>query len=300
MLSSWLLHRHSRQLIVLLPPSAVEFDSFAALIQATKQRDAARKAKQQQARLAPASSGVSPEAEQAAERAALPQATDQTSDTEAAPVAEAQQGRGQLTERQAVNRPDPDRQQSAYPSDVSQLAAERQVHPVPPTTRLPSNTVVAQCSERSLPADSTSCIQHNGAGHLQTMKDDEPAHSQPSEPAEAHYRVDLTLDTTPKKLSQESLDVDVEDDTGQLPSHRVQDERALQQLHLLNKSAEPVKTNAACYEKSTQSLQEKDPVVSHVLYQQPLANNVGRTETGLGALNDIIEDTDSDVEGMLQ
>lgn len=117
--------------------------------------------------------------------------------------------------------------------------------------------------------------------------------------AEAQHRVDLTLGDSPGKLSQESLAVEVEDDASPVSCQKVQDQRALQQLQLLNNSTEPVSVSGACNRKSMHMSQDKDLAVSSVPYQN-VGAQLGRTEDCLGPLDDIIEDTDSDLDGLLQ
>ena len=269
---------------------AVEFDSFAALIQATKERDAARKAKQQQAQLATpptAAAEAAPEAVAAA-RAAIPQAVDQSSDQGVTVAANGQPA--VWPERQPL------RSQRQPPGFETELAA----CPAQPSDKLYS----------ALPRSTSSAKQksqnahHEGLGSMHidaadSMHIGEQSALQDSIPAEADYRVDLTLGDTPSKLSQDSLAVEVEDDASPVPSQKVQDQRALQQLQLLNNSTEPVAVSGACNRKSIRLSQDKDPAVSSVPYQGVVAE-LSRTEHCLGPLDDIIEDTDSDVEGLMQ
>lgn len=278
---------------------AVAYDSFAALIQATKERDAARKAKQQQAQLEsqqPTASDVSPEAEVAAGRAALPQAADHSSDLAVARAAQGQQDTQRRAERQKAQPSDTEEQLAAYPAGAEPLSEEGHIGLRLPSRPLPSNPGLAKQTPDSLHGKS---LQATGNGSIHD-EGEQTAHvmtaiGQLQVPTEAHSRVDLTLDGTPGK-SQESLDVDVDDAHSPLPSHQVQDQRALQQLQLLNKAAEPVVMNTG-YGKSIPSSQEKEPVVSG-MYCQPIMDQLGRTEDGLGPLDDIIEDSDSDIDGL--
>ena len=274
--------------------SAVEFDSFAALIQSTKERDAARKAKQQQAKLATSPSAASdadPAAAAAAARAAVPQAVDQSSDQGSLEAADGQPG--ELPEWQ--------------PPGSGSLWADCPAHVQPPDKlkyALPSDSM-----PRRTPAEK----QESQGGHCEasgSMHGDESdlmhmvlvreeSQSQQRMPAEGQCRVDLTLADTPGKLSQESLAVEVEDDASPVSSQKVQDKRALQQLQLLNNSAEPVTVSSACNRKSIQFAQDKDVAMSSVPYQGVVAQ-LSRTADCLGPLDDIIEDTDSDIEGLMQ
>ena len=284
---------------------AVTYDSFAALIQATKERDAARKAKQQQAQLEtqqPAASDVPSEAEVAAARAALPQATDQSSDLAVAKAVDGQQDRQQHADRQSAEPSNTKAQPAACPAGAQPLPDEGHTDLQLPSRRLLRDTGSAKQAPDSLhgkvlQAEGHDSIPDEGHQPTHVVGASEEPHAQICVPAEAHYRVDLTLDDSPGN-SQESLDVDVDDAHSPLSSQGVQDQRALQQLQLLNKTAEPVVMNSA-YGKSALSSQEKEPFVSGLMYHQPVVNHSGRSEQGLGPLDDIIEDTDSDLEGMV-
>ena len=269
----------------------MEFDSFAALIQATKERDAARKAKQQQAQLAASPSAAShagTEAVAAAARAAIPQAVDHSSDQGGIDTADGQPG--ELPEWQA-------------PGSGTQRACPAHVQP---PDKLKSALLFDRMPRSTSPEKQKSGVHYEVAG---SMHDDEPdllhmvqvgqePESQQKMLAEGQCRVDLTLADTPGKLSQESLAVDLEDDASPVSSQKVQDQRALQQLQLLSNSAEPVTGNGACNRKSIQLSQDKDCAMSNVPYQGVVAE-VRRTEECLGSLDDIIEDTDSDIEGLM-
>lgn len=272
--------------------SAVEFDSFAALIQATKERDAARKAKQQQAQVgaAPAAAvcGAGPEAEAAA-RAAVPQALDHSCDQDHTEAAQ-----GQPEECPEWEPLGSGTQRPAYPA-----------HAQPPDK--PKSAALSESMSRGiLPVRRNSKDGHGGnmhghAVHSHTVQSGDQAESQQWTSAEDQSRVDLTLADIPGRLSQESLAVDVEDEASSVSSQKVQDQRALQQLQLLHNSTEPVTVSGACNSnrKSIQLSQDKDVAVSNVPYQGFVAQ-LGRTEECLGPLDDIVEDSDSDVEGLMQ
>lgn len=270
--------------------SAVEFDSFAALIQATKERDAARKAKQQQAQLSElpsATCAARPEPAAAAARAAVPQAVDHSSDQGGLKAADGQPGElpawqppGSGTQRAvcAAHVQPPDKLTSALSSDSMPRSAEKQ--------------------ESQSGHFEVSGSMHGDASDLMHMvRVREEPQSQQRMPPEGQCRVDLTLADTPGKLSQESLAVEVEDGASPVSSQKVQDQRALQQLQLLNNSAEFATASGACNRKSIQFSHDKDVTMSSVPYQGVVAQ-LSRTDC-LGPLDDIIEDTDSDVEGLI-
>lgn len=259
--------------------SAVEFDSFAALIQATKERDAARKAKQQQAQLATSPSAAfdagreAAAAAAAAARAAIPQAVDHCSDQDGFEAADGQ------PEWQPPGPAPPVKLKSALLSDS-----------------MPRSTSPAKQESQGIHCQVSGSMHGDPLDSMHTVQVSEEPKSQRRMLAEGQRGVDLTLADTPGKLSQESLAVEVEDDASPVSSQKVQDQRALQQLHLLNNSAEPVTVSSVCNRKSVQSSQDKDLIIASVPYQGVLS----RTGDCLGPLDDIIEDTDSDVEGLMQ
>lgn len=270
---------------------AEDFDSFAALIRATKERDAARRAKQQQSQAAlpqSAAYDAGPKAEAAA-RAALPQANEQRSDM-----------------------------------DATVVAAEGSCQPVKSETRLaacPVRVLPSGQLKVALPSESGTCLARLnsqdadgeapwnissvqvGAANSALMVPNDRQPGIQHGPAEAQYRVDLTLGDTPSKLSQESLAVEVDDDASPVSSQKVQDQRALQQLQLLNNSTEPVSVSSACNRKSIQLSQDKEHAVFSAPHQSVVAHlgrNEDRNDNCLGPLDDIIDDTDSDLEGLMQ
>lgn len=267
----------------------MEFDSFAALIQATKERDAARKAKQQQAQIAAPGAVVceaSAEAEAAA-RAAVPQAMDHSCDQDHTEAAQEQPGESPEWQPLGSGTQRPAYSAHAQPADKPKSA-----------------TLSEGMSRGVLPLRHESQDGHYGSMHghavdSHTMQNGERAELQQWTSAEDQCRVDLTLADTPGRLSQESLAVEVEDEASPVSSQKVQDQRALQQLQLLHNSTDPVTVNDACNRKSIQLSQDKDVAVSNVPYQGFVAQ-LGRTEDCLGPLDDIIEDSDSDVEGLMQ
>lgn len=265
---------------------AEDFDSFAALIRATKERDAARKAKQQQAQVAvtqPVTCHAGLQAEAAA-RAALPQASDHSSDMGVTAAAAAQHAQWPPQPAESDMQP-PDQLRAALPCES-----------------IPSRT----CQTRHNPQDADGeAPQDIGRGHVGVANSVLPVPAGEEHgvhrglPEEAQHRVDLMLGDSPSKLSQESLAVEVEDDASPVSSQKVQDQRALQQLQLLNNSTEPVSVSGACNRKSVHLSQDKDLAMSSVPYQN-VGAHLGRTEDCLGPLDDIIEDTDSDLDGLLQ
>ncbi len=112
-----------------------------------------------------------------------------------------------------------------------------------------------------------------------------------------HDATKLTLDDLSEGLSQGRLEVDLVDEAGAMSDPAAQDQRALQQLQLLNKSAVPAVTNGTSLAKAMVSSHGKGHVLpSSVVYHSSIDQT--RNEEALGVLNDIIEDTDSDIEGM--
>lgn len=268
---------------------AVEFDSFAALIQATKERDAARKAKQQQAQVAAPAAAVcaaSLEAEAAA-RAAVPQAVDQSCDQDHCEAAQEQ--------------PDecPEWQPLGSGTQLPAYSAHAQPPDKPNSATLSKSMSRGVLPVRRKSQDGDYGSMHSNALDPQTVQNGERSESQQWQFAEDQSRVDLTLADTPGRLSQESLAVEVEDEASPVSSQKVQDQRALQQLQLLHNSTEPVTVTGACSRKSIQLSQDKEVAVSNVPYQGFVAQ-LGRTEDCLGPLDDIIEDSDSDIEGLMQ
>ena len=275
--------------------SAVEFDSFAALIQATKERDAARKAKQQQAQLATSPSDASDAGPAAAEaalaRAAVPQALDHCSDQGNLEAANGQPGR--VPERQSLGS---GTQQAVCPAHVQPLG---KLKPARLSDSMPRSTSPEKQESQGIHYAVSGSRHGDGSDLMHTMQVGEEPELQQRTPAEGHWRVDLTLADTPGKLSQESLAVEVEGDASPVSSQKVQDQRALQQLQFLNNSAEPLTMSGACNKRSIQLSQDKDLTMSSVPYQGVVAQ-LSRIEDCLGPLDNIIEDTDSDVEGLVQ
>ena len=183
---------------------------------------------------------------------------------------------------------------SVCPPPLDQLKAAL------PSGSVPSRTCQTRHRSQDASVEGNIGSQHVGAAKSATPV---PTGKQDSVhqglPAGAQHRVDLTLGDSPSKLSQESLAVEVEDDASPVSSQKVQDQRALQQLQLLNNSKEPVSVSNACNRKSLQLSQDKDVAVSSVPYQN-VGAHLGRTEDCLGPLDDLIEDTDSDLEALLQ
>ena len=112
----------------------------------------------------------------------------------------------------------------------------------------------------------------------------------------SHGRVDLTCDELSEGLSQDSLGIDL-DEAGPTADPAAQDQRALQQLQLLNKSAVPSATVEASLAKAAVSSHAKAGALP-IFKAYPVSLDQTRNEDALGVLDDIIEDTDSDIEGL--
>ena len=232
-----------------------------------------------------AASDAGPEAAAVA-RAAVSQAVDHSSDQGGYEKANGQPG--ELPEWQP---PGSGTQRAVFPAHV------------PPPDKLKSALLSDSVPRSTSPEKHESEVcggMHDDAADLVHMVQvGEGPELQQRALAEGQCRVDLMLADSPGRLSQKSLAVEVEDEANPVSSQKVQDQRALQQLQLLNNSAEPVTVSGACNRKSIQLSQDKDHAMSSVPYQGVVAE-LSRTEDCLGPLDDIIEDTDSDLEGLMQ
>jgi hypothetical protein len=296
---------------------AVEYDSFAALIQATKERDAARKAKQQKAQLADAPAPASV----ATNSITAPDAPNQLSDAH-------QDGNvgGLLSNGQNVRHPDAngllenrhtsdgqtpigdEEQLAEYPAGALSSGGSQPSDAVLPTRGKPPNSSrVMQRGPSQEPAlqheDSFTTSTGRPRLHVKAGKDqDLQSHDDKCEHlgcthAGPHDATKLTLDDSSEGLSQGRLEVDLMDEAGPMSDPAAQDQRALQQLQLLNKSAVPAVTNGTSLAKAMVSSYGKGHVLpSSVVYHS--STDQTRNEEALGVLDDIIEDTDSDIEGM--
>ncbi|KAL0042822.1 hypothetical protein WJX79_000884 [Trebouxia sp. C0005] len=252
----------------------IEYDSFAALIQATKERDAARKARQQKARLADASASAS--------------------DT----IKHTSNGLTSI---------DNEEQLAAYPAGALSSGGSHPPDAVLPTRGKPPNSSTVM--QRGAPqepapqyedsfATSTGrpCL-HVKAGKAQDLQSrDDKREQLGCRHAGQHGATKLTSDDLSEGLSQDRLEVDLMDEAGSMPNPAAQDQRALQQLQLLNKSAVPAVINSTSPAKAMVSSHGKGHVLpSSLIYHNSIDQT--RNEEALGVLNDIIEDTDSDIEG---
>ena len=297
---------------------AVEYDSFAALIQATKERDAARKAKQQKAQLADAPAPAS----DATKSITPTDALDQLSD--------AHQGGnvgGLLSNGQNMRHPDANRspanrhtidgrtlvgsekQLAAYPAGALSGRSEPSDAVLPTRGKPPNSSMVMQRG-----ASQESAAQHEES--FATFTGRPSLHVKAGNPQELHSHSDnrehvgcvhtgphnaakLTLDDLSEGLSQGRLEVDLMDEAGPMSDPAAQDQRALQQLQLLNKSAVPAVTNGTSLAKAMVSSHGKGHVLpSSIVYHCGSSIDQTRNEEPLDVLDDIIEDTDSDIQGM--
>ncbi len=294
----------------------MEYESFAALIQATKERDAARRAKQQKAQLAdpqPPASDSGPDLD------AAPSLCDKAANGQSVHLisaghkpadgrqADGQHASGQPSEVSCEGQITvlDEKQHTDYPAGL-QSCDEQPSHVSLPNRSMPPGSGIAkQRSASQDPGHRPAAAKQAQAGMHSTQLQAERARSEPARQPfrqqglqldDGHQvsddRVDLTLDDVSDQLSQESLHLDV-DDPSAVPDHGAQDQRALQQLQLPNKSAESVIPNG----KGVLSSHAKGASASSTVAYQP--NLVQKTyEECLGVLDGIIEDTDSDVEGM--
>ena len=304
---------------------AVEYDSFAALIQATKERDAERKAKQQKDQLAAAQvplsdSNLDPDAITSTfGTAAMHRSAHHISGVHQltggdGQLTDGQQPEGQTSNGHHIGVPALDGQlphgqacrMAEYPAGVQSSGEEGQSAAVLPTRGMPAGGNIAQYKPNSeepaqrpitvkegfsdmehIPSLATASAQHDRHAPTQPHKDHRIAHSIIA----LDDQVDLTLDDVSERLSQEALHIDL--DHGAMTDHGAQDQRALQQLQLLNKAAGPATLNS----KTPAPLHGKSSVLlSSVAYQPGLEQT--RHDEALGVLDDIVEDTDSDIEGM--
>lgn len=296
---------------------AVEYDSFAALIQATKERDAARKAKQQKAQLADATVPASD-----ATKSVTPTETpDQVSDAH-------QDGNvgGLLSNEQNVRHPAAngspanrhtsdgqapvgnEEQLAEYPAGALSYGEVEPSDAVLPTRGKPPNSSMIMqrgASQKPAPQHEESFATLTGrpslhvkAGKAQDLQSHDDKREQlRRRHSGPHDAAKLTLDDLSDGLSQGTLQVDLVDEAGAMSDPAAQDQRALQQLQLLNKSAVPAVTNGTSLAKAMISSHGKGHVLpSSVVYHSSIDQT--RNEEALGVLNDIIEDTDSDIEGM--
>ncbi len=296
---------------------AVEYDSFAALIQATKERDAARKAKQQKAQLADAPAPAS----EATKSITATETLGQLSGARQGGIvgglpSNGQDGRHPAANGSPANRHTTDgqtgigaeEQLAAYPAGALSSSGSEPSDAVLPTRGKPcnSNIGVMQRGASQEPAaqHEGSCVASTGrpslhvkAGKAQDLQshDDKREHLGCAH-AEQHDATKLTSDDLSEGLSQGRLEVDLMDEAGPMSDPAAQDQRALQQLQLLNKSAVPAVTNGTSLAKPMAMSHGKGHVLpGSVIHHNSIDQT--RNEEALGVLNDIIEDTDSDIEG---
>jgi len=293
---------------------AVEYDSFAALIQATKERDAARKAKQQKAQLADAPADAT--------KSITPtDAPDQLSDAHQGGNVGGLLSNGQNVRHSDANGSPANRhtsdgqtligseeQLAEYPAGALSSGGSQPSDAVLPTRGKPPNSSMVMqrgaFQEPALQHEDSSATStgrpslHVKAGKAQDLqsRDDKREHLGCAH-AGPHDATKLTLDDSSEGLSQGRLEVDLLDKAGPMSDPAAQDQRALQQLQLLNKSAVPVVMNGTSLAKTMVPSHGKGHVLpSSVVYHS--STDQTRNEEALGVLNDIIEDTDSDIEGM--
>lgn len=298
---------------------AVEYDSFAALIRATKERDAARKAKQQKAQL-----------EDAQAPASTPNhdSNATTSGTAAEPMHQCPDARewgkvgvsytkdfapnglpaeGQGSDGQTLV--GQEEQLADYPAGAQSSGDEQPSDAVLPTREMAAKKSTVE--PRFACQDLAQTPSHHTAGHvLQVQSSKAQEHvrqcnvqthtGQIQHPSNgycgSHDRVELTCDELSEGLSQDSLGIDL-DEAGPTADPAAQDQRALQQLQLLNKSAVPSATVEASLAKAAVSSHAKAGALP-TFRAYPVSLDQTRNEDALGVLDDIIEDTESDIEGL--
>ncbi|KAA6428433.1 MAG: hypothetical protein FRX49_01309, partial [Trebouxia sp. A1-2] len=294
----------------------IEYDSFAALIQATKERDAARKARQQKARLADASASASDTIKSVTHTDTPGHLSDAHQDDNVERLLSKGQSfrypaaNGLLANRHTSNgltSIDNEEQLAAYPAGALSSGGSHPPDAVLPTRGKPPNSSTVM--QRGAPqepapqyedsfATSTGrpCL-HVKAGKAQDLQSrDDKREQLGCRHAGQHGATKLTSDDLSEGLSQDRLEVDLMDEAGSMPNPAAQDQRALQQLQLLNKSAVPAVINSTSPAKAMVSSHGKGHVLpSSLIYHNSIDQT--RNEEALGVLNDIIEDTDSDIEG---
>ena len=274
----------------------MEFHSFPALIKATRERDAARKAKQQEAQLPAQSADASPHAaaasdtpEHASECPAHEHMDKQRAGLQAAheTSAERQDVKGDLPNGSHTKG-----EHVQYPAgpQISANGAEHHAEaPLLQPSRLSNSSVAKQRSDLQDPAQRPN---PSSAGSLEAG-----THTQrqgvPAGQAQHNGRVVDTVDDLSDKLSEDDLHIDLDDQLAQPVSHHMQDQRVLQQLQLLNKAAfTQVRPNLPL---------SKDAAATHAHRNSGLSSTTGLVHTGhsdgLDALDCIVQDTDSDIEG---
>ena len=292
---------------------AAEYDSFAALIQATKERDAARKARQQKAQLADAPASVATNSIRPTDTPDQLSAAHQDGH-EGGLLSNGLKIRHPAANRSVANRHTNDgqtpmrieEQLAEYPAGVLSSGGSEHSDAVLPTRGKPPNgSMVMQRGasqefaaqhEESFATSTGRPTLHVKAGKAQDLQshDDKREHLC-CRHAGAQDAAKLPQDDLSKGLSQARLEVDLVDEAGAMSDPAAQDQRALQQLQLLNKSAVPAVTNGTSLAKAMVSSHGKGHVLpSSVVYSIDQTRN----EEALGVLDDIIEDTDSDIEGM--
>ncbi|DBA76305.1 TPA: hypothetical protein ACH3X1_010019 [Trebouxia sp. C0004] len=292
----------------------VDYDSFAALIQATKERDAARKAKQQKAQLADAPAPAS----DATKSITPTEKPDQLSDAHqdgnvGGLLGNGQNGRHPAANGSPANRHTSDGQTpigneerlTEYPAGA--LSETEPSDAVLPTRGKPPNSSMVMqrgASQEPLLQHEESFATFTGRPslHVKASKaQDLQSHNVKCEHLRRrhsgpHDAAMLTSDDF-EGLSQGRLQVDLVDEAGAMSDPAAQDQRALQQLQLLNKSAVPAVTNGTSLAKAVVSSHGKGHVLPNSVVHHNSIDQT-RNEEALGVLDDIIEDTDSDIEGM--
>ena len=278
----------------------MEFHSFPALIKATRERDAARKAKQKEAQLPAQSLDASPHAATASD---TPEHA--LKSTVHAPI-DGQQADPQAAPETSAERPDV----NGHLPNGSHAKGEHVQYPAGPqssangaehhaeasllqSSRPFSSSVAKQRSQSQDPAqrpDPSSAGSLEAGPHIQRQ-------GVPAVQAQHNGRLIDTVDEVSDKLSEDDLHIDLDDQAAQPASHHVQDERVLQQLQLLNK--------AAVTQVRPSPPLSKDAATAQVHRNSGLSSTTvtvtGLVHTGhadaLDALDCIVQDTDSDIEG---